>query len=105
MAEPVLTEVRRLKTLPGYRLTWSDGHSAEFADAYLRGWCPCALCQGHDNVEIVFHAPLDSGLPVRIDRREHDDWGWFTLAEAIEKIRWTDDRASLLALTTLDRSS
>jgi len=57
VTEPVLTEVRRLKTLPGYRLTWSDGHAAEFGDAYLRGWCPCALCQGHDNVEIVFHPP------------------------------------------------
>src|SRR5436189_4555003 len=57
VTEPVLTEVRRLPTLPGYRLTWSDGHAAEFGDSYLRGWCPCALCQGHDNVEIVFHPP------------------------------------------------
>ena len=57
MTEPVLTEVRRLAAPAGYRLTWSDGHAADFADAYLRGWCPCALCQGHDNVEIVFHAP------------------------------------------------
>jgi lipoyl(octanoyl) transferase len=45
--------------------------------------------------EAVFHAPLDAHLPVRIDTREHDDWGWFTLAEAMEKIRWTDDREAL----------
>jgi DUF971 family protein len=57
VTELVLTEVRRLAALPGYRLTWNDGHAAEFDDAYLRGWCPCALCQGHDNVEIVFHPP------------------------------------------------
>ncbi len=45
--------------------------------------------------EIVFRAPLDSRVPIRIDTREHDDWGWFTLAEASEKIRWTDDREAL----------
>jgi lipoyl(octanoyl) transferase len=42
--------------------------------------------------EIVFHARLDSRLPIRIDPLEHDDWGWFTLPEALAKIRWTDDR-------------
>ncbi|MDP9194397.1 MAG: lipoyl(octanoyl) transferase LipB [Acidobacteriota bacterium] len=45
--------------------------------------------------EIVFHAALDSRLPIRIDTREHDAWGWFPLAEALEKIRWTDDREAL----------
>jgi lipoyl(octanoyl) transferase len=45
--------------------------------------------------EIVFHAEIDSRLPIRIDTLEHDDWGWFTLAEAREKIRWTDDREAL----------
>lgn len=45
--------------------------------------------------EIVFRAELDSRVPIRIDTREHDDWGWFTLDEASEKIRWTDDREAL----------
>jgi lipoyl(octanoyl) transferase len=45
--------------------------------------------------EVVFHAQLDSSLPIRIDPLEHDDWGWFSLAEAFEKIRWTDDRDAL----------
>ena len=26
---------------------------------------------------------------------EHDDWGWFTFAEAYERIRWSDDREAL----------
>ena len=47
--------------------------------------------------EIVFRAQLDSRLPIRIDPLEHDDWGWFTLAEANAKIRWTDDREALEA--------
>lgn len=29
------------------RITWSDGHAADYTYEYLRGWCPCALCQGH----------------------------------------------------------
>ena len=51
--------------------------------------------------EVLFHAPSDSGRPIHIDPLEHDDWGWFPLAEAFEKIRWTDDREALerLAIT------
>jgi DUF971 family protein len=26
---------------------WSDGHQSVFSLRYLRGWCPCAGCQGH----------------------------------------------------------
>jgi lipoyl(octanoyl) transferase len=48
--------------------------------------------------EIGFHAALDSTLPIRIDRTEHDTWGWFTFAEAYERIRWTDDREALMRL-------
>jgi DUF971 family protein len=29
------------------RITWRDGHVAEYGLDYLRGWCPCAACQGH----------------------------------------------------------
>jgi hypothetical protein len=34
-------------------------------------------------------------LPIRLDPAEHDEYGWFTFAEAYEKIRWTDDREAL----------
>jgi len=43
----VLTEVRRLPEEGRLRLTWSDGHTGELPYGYLRGWCPCAGCQGH----------------------------------------------------------
>jgi lipoyl(octanoyl) transferase len=45
--------------------------------------------------EIGFRASLDSRLPIKIDPLEHDDHGWFTFAEAYERIRWTDDREAL----------
>jgi lipoyl(octanoyl) transferase len=55
--------------------------------------------------EIVFHTPLDSSLPIRIDPEEHDGWGWFTFAEAYEKIRWSDDREAFDRLRRADGQS
>lgn len=51
--------------------------------------------------EIGYHAALDAQLPIRIDPHEHDAYGWFTFAEAFEKIRWTDDREALERLQAL----
>ena len=45
--------------------------------------------------EIGFAARLDSRLPILLDPEEHDGHGWFTFAQAYEKIRWTDDREAL----------
>jgi DUF971 family protein len=41
------TEVNHFKSRGVVRITWEDGHVGEYAQAYLRGYCPCALCQGH----------------------------------------------------------
>jgi DUF971 family protein len=41
------TEVRRKPDQRRVRITWADGHFGEYDYAYLRGWCPCAVCQGH----------------------------------------------------------
>jgi DUF971 family protein len=46
-AAPSLIEARRLPEAAALRLTWSDGHVGELPYDYLRGWCPCAGCQGH----------------------------------------------------------
>lgn len=45
--------------------------------------------------EICFTATVDPRSIVKLDTEEHDAWGWFTLDEAYEKIRWTDDRDAL----------
>ena len=54
---PVLTEARRLPEEGRLRLTWSDGHVAEYGYDYLRGWCPCAGCQGHSGFKIRYQPP------------------------------------------------
>lgn len=43
----VPVEVRRFAEQRRLRVTWRDGHVSEYDYAYLRGWCPCAVCQGH----------------------------------------------------------
>jgi len=45
--------------------------------------------------EIGFVVEVPRGMPVRMDAAEHDHFGWFTFAEAYERIRWTDDREAL----------
>lgn len=55
-----LTEVRRIPEERKLHLTWSDGHSADFDADYLRGYCPCATCQGHGALEVTFRAPRKS---------------------------------------------
>lgn len=41
------TEINHIKASAIVRITWEDSHAGEYAEAYLRGYCPCALCQGH----------------------------------------------------------
>lgn len=40
-------EVRRLAEENLLKITWNDGHVSLYPLPYLRGWCPCAVCQGH----------------------------------------------------------
>lgn len=51
------TEVRRGVSDRVMRIVWDDDHQSEYPWAYLRGWCPCAACQGHGNEKRYVHAP------------------------------------------------
>jgi DUF971 family protein len=50
-------EVRRLADERVVRITWSDAHVSDYPFAYLRGWCPCAGCQGHSGDKRYVQAP------------------------------------------------
>lgn len=63
---PYPVEARRLPAERQLRLTWSDGHVGAYDYDYLRGWCPCAMCQGHQVVELTFHPPAAPVEPARI---------------------------------------
>jgi DUF971 family protein len=39
-------------------IDWADGHKSVYPHAILRGYCPCAGCQGHTG-DIAFIEPRD----------------------------------------------
>ena len=55
--------------------------------------------------ETAYTFEVPSGAPIRMDATEHDDYAWFSFAEAYEKIRWTDDREALEKLEWRLRSN
>ena len=62
-----LTEARRLKGNRQIQFAWTDGHRGVFEADYLRGWCPCAMCQGHEARELVYQPPKRPVTMVRIE--------------------------------------
>lgn len=40
-------EVQLLEEQRALHIRWDDGHLSPFTLEYIRGWCPCANCQGH----------------------------------------------------------
>ena len=47
MANPIPVEINHIRERGLVRITWEDGHVGEYPKDYLRGYCPCAACQGH----------------------------------------------------------
>lgn len=44
---PHPTEIRYIQADHILKMTFSDGLEVEYPTAFLRGYCPCAKCQGH----------------------------------------------------------
>ena len=53
--EPVEMELKTADHL--LRVVWADDRESVFPLAYLRGFCPCAHCQGHGGGEWVYVTP------------------------------------------------
>jgi len=51
------TEINHLKARGVVRITWNDGHIGEYEEPYLRGYCPCAMCQGHGSQRQFISVP------------------------------------------------
>ncbi len=60
------TEIRRQPETHTLRIIWSDGHEADYEYDYLRGYCPCAGCQGHGAHKVEFQAPESPVEPLTI---------------------------------------
>jgi DUF971 family protein len=46
-------------------IDWADGHKGIYPHDVLRGYCPCAGCQGHSAT--ISFLPFDDGPAIEID--------------------------------------
>ncbi|NJL28866.1 MAG: DUF971 domain-containing protein [Thermoanaerobaculia bacterium] len=67
MSATYLTEIQRLPAERRFKLTWNDGFSAKLDYDYVRGYCPCAGCQGHSAGQVVFRQPPGPVTPATIE--------------------------------------
>jgi len=61
VAKPLPVEINHIKEKGAVRVTWDDDHVGDYPREYLRGYCPCALCQGHGG-EVKFIDVVDAKL-------------------------------------------
>lgn len=54
-------EIAVRDTLRTLTITWADGHISAYPFWFLRGFCPCAVCQGHDGGLTFVGAADDDG--------------------------------------------
>lgn len=66
MSTPHPTEVRWLEDQGVLRITFSDDVVRDYPTAFLRGFCPCARCQGHGSGPRTYRMPRTAAA-TRID--------------------------------------
>lgn len=54
MLKPTPTQVHLKESQAVLEIAWSDGQEDVLSLQYLRGWCPCAQCQGHFSMKKEF---------------------------------------------------
>ena len=71
MSDIYLTEIRRMPAERSFHLSFDDGFEGQVAYDVLRGWCPCATCQGHGVIELRFQPPKKPVQPESIEPVGH----------------------------------
>ncbi|MEM1245548.1 MAG: DUF971 domain-containing protein [Acidobacteriota bacterium] len=66
------------------KITWADGHESSITYDRLRGYCPCAGCQGHMVREVVYRKPAQEVFPQSIE----------PVGNYAVSILWTDGHAT-----------
>ena len=109
------TAVDRLLSQDGTAIEvhWADGHVSTYPFRYLRGYCPCAMCQGHAGGPLKWQNPGKIGLegvrlvgnygisPVWSDGHETGifaDRALRLMCPCPECLDWTEDGAPLRPL-------
>lgn len=68
---PRPSEIRRDPASRTLSIVWEDGTSTVYDYDVLRGYCPCAGCQGHMVRELRYHPPRRPVDPVAIEPVGH----------------------------------
>lgn len=55
-------DVKLIESESILEICWEDEHLSRFPLRYLRGYCPCATCQGHDPGPPTFVDNTDEGI-------------------------------------------
>ena len=109
------TAVDRLLSEDGtaIEVRWADGHVSLYPFRYLRGYCPCAMCQGHAAGPLRWQHPGEVGLtgvrlvgnyginPVWSDGHETGifaDRALRSMCPCPDCLNWTEDGAPLRPL-------
>ena len=79
-AAPAPTRVEVVRDRGEVEIHWTDGHRSVFPTRYLRGFCPCAVCQGHAPGSWTF---VEAPPPMDVTRIE--EVGLYAL-----QIKWSD---------------
>ena len=58
------TAIRSPRGARRTEIDWADGHKGVYPHAVLRGYCPCAGCQGHTGT--ISFVPHDEGIALEI---------------------------------------
>ena len=64
--ETYITKIVRQPATRDFKLVWSDDYATELSYDLVRGYCPCAGCQGHGTDEIQYYEPTDLVTPLSI---------------------------------------
>ncbi|MBI3178808.1 MAG: DUF971 domain-containing protein [Deltaproteobacteria bacterium] len=67
---PEPTGVELVASESRMRVTWAGGHVSDYPLRYLRGFCPCAQCQGHSTDRWTF-VPNEQAKVVAIEEVGH----------------------------------
>jgi DUF971 family protein len=88
---------------------WADGHTSSIPVDRLRGWCPCAVCQGHEagavkhipnTCKAIFDAELVGRYAIHFKFADGHDTGIFRWEhlrklDPAEAERWGPPESSL----------
>ncbi|HVZ32390.1 MAG TPA: DUF971 domain-containing protein [Polyangiaceae bacterium] len=83
-AAPHPTRLRSPRGALVTEIDWSDGATTRYAHRTLRGFCPCAQCQGHDG-GVRWVEAVEQASPLSFEIAELEQVGNYALG-----VTWAD---------------